>query len=236
MTNWVPRYGPALRSIVLAVLLVVAAVAATWAVLRTGPDEGLSQPGASSGDPLRVAVIGDSFSAGVNNSVVWTDILSDNPALSIANVARAGSGYVGGAGTNGTFAQQVNLALAAKPQVIVVFGGIYDLGKSSDLISQSATDLLNDLHLRAPNARIVTIGPIWHQHPPADAVVDVNRAIARAAEQTHTEYIDLLNANWLDDPVLLAPDQNSPNDAGQRILAAQLGDLLQPHLTARGPE
>ena len=235
MTNRIARYGPVIGSIVLAVLLVLASVAATSAVLRNDSDSGQQLRAISGSDPLRVAVIGDSLSAGVNNTVVWTDLLADDPALSFSNVARIGSGYVGGAGTSGTFAQQVKLALASKPQVIVVFGGIYDLGKSSDLIAQSATDLLNELHSKAPNARIVTVGPISPQQPPAVAVADVNRAIAQAAELTHTEYVDLLNATWLADGALLQADGN-PNDAGQEVLAGQLGELLHSHLTAGGQQ
>jgi lysophospholipase L1-like esterase len=235
VTKRVPRYGPVLGSIVLAVLLVLASIAATSAVLRTDSESSQQFRSISGGDPLRVAVIGDSLSAGVNNTIVWTDVMADDPALSVSNVARVGSGYVGGVGTSGTFAQQVKLALASKPKVIVVFGGIYDLGKSFDLIAQSATDLLNDLHSKAPNARIVTVGPISAQQPPAIAVADVNRAIALAAESTHTEYINVVDATWMANRALLQADGN-PNDAGQKVLAAQLGKLLHSRLTEGGQE
>lgn len=217
------RFGnwTALVTVALALLLVVATVTATLA-LRPASKIVLASPDQT----VRVAVLGDSYTSGLNNTVVWPSLLAATTDLAFSNVAFPGAGYVGGVGESGPFAEQVERALASKPDVIVVFGGINDVGKSDDLVTQSAIDLFAQLTRRAPNANLLVLGPIWHEPNLPESFFRLDDAIAKAAAASDYPYTSLIREDWLEGAGLIQADQIHPTDAGQVILERNLGPVL----------
>jgi hypothetical protein len=175
--------------------------------------------------PVRVSVIGDSYSAGSNNDVVWPSLVAAGSPLSISNVAVADASYAGGAGQSGRFADQIDMALASKPDVIVVFGGLGDAGLPDEQITQSAIDLFAELVRRAPGVKLVVFGPIWHTDPVPDVFLALDADIASAARTTHTTYIPLIRDKWLMADGLMQGDV-APTDEGQSVLARKLNPVL----------
>lgn len=218
-------------TLLVAVLLVAASVSVTYVVTRQPPAE---QP-TSSDRGIHISLIGDSYSSGLNNTVIWPDLVADGSPLAISNFALPGSGYVGGAGESGPFGNQLERAVAAKPDVIVVFGGINDVGKTPELIQQAATDLFGELSRRAPESRVVALGPLWHDIPPPEAAVVINDAVARAATEARVPFVRLIDEDWLVGDGLIQPDDIHPTDAGQEVMARELGPLLQRELRRTGP-
>jgi GDSL-like Lipase/Acylhydrolase family len=225
MKNWLISRKSVVGSTALAVLLVVATATATM-VLTNGKAEPVSPP---ADGPLRVAVIGDSYSAGSGNDVIWPALVAAGSPMSISNVAVADASYAGGAGQSGPFAQQIDKALASKPAVIVVFGGLGDAGLPDQQITQSATDLFAELIRRAPNAKLVAFGPIWHENPVPDVFKTLDADIAVAARTTHTAYVPLIGEKWLIGDGLMQGD-SAPTDEGQLVLARKLNPLLLEHI------
>ncbi|MEH3141604.1 MAG: SGNH/GDSL hydrolase family protein [Mycobacterium kyogaense] len=211
----------------LALLLVAATASATVVLTRSG---GVSASVPADG-PLRIAVIGDSYSAGSDNDVTWPSLVAAASSLSISDVAVAGSSYAGRAGQSGRFSDQVDKALASKPDVIVVFGGVGDVALPDQQITQSAVDLFAELSRRAPDSELVVFGPIWHQHPVPDVFVTLDSAIAKAAKTTHTTYLSLIREKWLAADGLMRRNV-APTDEGQSVLAQQLRPLLREQIRA----
>jgi hypothetical protein len=207
----------------LAVLLVAATATATIVLTDHASEMAASAPN----DAVRVSVIGDSYSSGSgNNNMVWPSLVAAGSQLSISNEAFPGTGYVAGAGHNGPFAAQLDKALASKPAVIVVFGGMSDPAQSDNLITQSATDLFLELTRRAPTVKLMVLGPISHTYPVPEPFVRLNTAVASAADATHTTYIPLIQEKWLVGDGLIQGDGFTPTDEGQSVLARQLGPIL----------
>lgn len=232
MRNRILARKSQIATVLVALLLVAATALATLALTRPTPGTNI----AASDDVVRVAVIGDSYSSGLRNRIVWPTLVADSSALSISNVAIPGAGYVGGAGESGPFTTQTEKALASKPDVIVVFGGINDVGKSKELITQSATDLFGELARRAPTAKLVVLGPLWHEDTPPQPVVAIDVAVAAAAEATRVDYVRLIDEKWLVGEGLIQDDGVHPTDEGQSTMARALGALLQRQIRQQGGE
>lgn len=221
MRNWLFSRKSLAGSAALAVLLVVTTATATM-VLTSKKTEPVPPPPSG---PLRVAVIGDSYSAGSGNDVTWPALMAAGSPLSISDVAVADASYAGGAGQSGPFAQQIDKALASKPGVIVVFGGLGDAGLPNQQITQSATDLFAELIRRAPNVKLIVLGPIWHDDPVPDVFKTLDADIAAAARTTHTSYVPLIAEKWLIGDGLMQGD-SAPTDEGQSVLATRLNSIL----------
>ncbi|WP_255506662.1 SGNH/GDSL hydrolase family protein [Mycolicibacterium sp. 018/SC-01/001] len=221
MMWWCSSWRSVIGAVALSLLLVAATASATVVLTSRG---GQSAPIPADG-PLRISVIGDSYSAGSDNDVTWPSLIAAASPLSISNVAVAGSSYAGRAGQSGRFADQVDKALASKPDMIVVFGGIGDVTLPAQQITQSAVDLFTELSRRAPDAALVVFGPIWHQHPVPDVFMTLDSDIAEAANITHTRYVPLIGQTWLTADGLMRRNV-APTDEGQSVLAQRLGTVL----------
>jgi lysophospholipase L1-like esterase len=224
------KWKPQLATLIVAILLVAATVLVTLAVARPKP----AAPVAACDHTLRVAVIGDSYSAGLHNGIVWPSLVAGSSKLSISNVALPGSGYVGGIGETPPFAGQADKALASKPDIIIVFGGLNDVGLSTDLITSAATGLFTNLITRAPGAKLIVFGPIWHDDPAPPSALEIDSAVAAAANAAHATYVRLIDEKWLVGEGLIQDDGIDPTDQGQTTLARELGPLIQRQIRQQG--
>jgi hypothetical protein len=213
-------------SVVLSVLLVAATVTTTVAVMNR-----TRQPLAAPDGLVRISVVGDSYSAGSDNNVVWPTLLAGTSALSVSLVAVRDASYAGGAGHSGRFADQVDKALASKPSTIVVFGGLGDAGLPNAQITQSAIDLFAELIRRAPATKLVVFGPIWHTRPVPEVFTTLDAALGEAARVTFTTYISLIEQDWLVGDGMMQGDV-APTDKGQSVLARKLNPILLEQVEA----
>ncbi|MGV9800978.1 SGNH/GDSL hydrolase family protein [Mycobacterium sp. NPDC003449] len=220
MKNRFTGRTPWLGAVVLSLLLVAATATTTVAVTHRTP-----QPLPPPAGLVRVSVIGDSYSAGSDNDVVWPTLIAATSPLSISVVAVRDASYAGGAGQSGRFAEQIDKALASKPAVLIVFGGLGDAGLPDDQITQSAVDLFAELARRAPTTKVVVFGPIWHVQPAPDVFVALDADIEEAARLTHTTYVSLIRKDWLAADGMMQGDV-APTDEGQSVLADRLNRLL----------
>lgn len=221
-----------LATALVALLLVAATALVTVLVTERQPVDTI----VTADQNTRVAVIGDSYSSGSDNAVVWPSLVAQSSALSMVNFAIPGAGYVGGTGESGPFSNQLDRAVAAKPDVVVVFGGINDVGKSVELIRQAATDLLAELVRRLPASQVIVLGPLWHEEPPPEAALLIDGAVSAAADEANTPYVRLIDEKWLVPPGLVQADGIHPTDMGQSAMAREIGPILQREIRQPGKE
>ncbi|SFA48975.1 Lysophospholipase L1 [Rhodococcoides kroppenstedtii] len=182
---------------------------------------------AATASPERVAVLGDSFSSGSGNDVVWPEVLADEHGFDLINVSLGGAGYVAGDDEWGTFGDEVDDAVAADPDVVLVVGSENDVDEDPTEVYEAALTLFARLHAGAPAAEVVAVGPIWSGDVPVPAELrDVDSAVEAAALASNVDYVDTLDAGWLADPAIIQDDGDHPTDAGQFLLADAIDDAV----------
>lgn len=217
------RLGRPAANAAVVVVLIAAVALGVAAVVR---DDGPTPTVTAVDMPLRISVVGDSYSTGLPDAVVWPTLAAESTGWSIDNVSIFSAGYVATDG-NGTFADQIDAALANKPDVILVVGGINDVGKPPELITQRAIDTLGELARRAPSAKLVVMGPIWHQIPVPEAAAVIDDSVGAAAAMLRLPYLSVVGEDWLVPEGLIQEDGIHPTEAGQRVLAQQIVASLE---------
>ncbi|WP_433802230.1 SGNH/GDSL hydrolase family protein [Actinomycetospora sp. CA-084318] len=179
-----------------------------------------------------VAVIGDSFTTGTaqggTGAANWVSLLAASRDWAVTSTAIGGTGYVAAPpGTAPYEPAQLDAALAAGPRLVVVEGSRNDASSPPDRVGAAATALYRDLRARAPQARLVVIGPIWSdgtQPAPVRAIRDAVRDAATAAGAT---WIDPVADGWFARPAgLIGADGIHPTDAGHRLMAERVDAAL----------
>ncbi|MGW5072978.1 SGNH/GDSL hydrolase family protein [Rhodococcus sp. NPDC004095] len=209
--------------------IVAAAAAATGLVLVSALVTAalVSEHGRASAVPdrLRVAVVGDSYSAGVQNRVVWPTLMAEHTGWEVSNFALPGTGYVADGAGGQAFTYQVDRARAAAPDVIVIFGGLEDAGlPETESIGVGAVDAINKITLGGERALI--IGPPWYQSPAPDAVTRVSDAVGEVARTAGAPYLDASNPPLLTTDLMQA-DLSWPSDDGQAALADRIAAWIR---------
>lgn len=206
--------------------LVVALVSALVAAAVTAAAILLIQRSAPRPEPsVTVAVVGDAYAAGRLNRVVWPTLLAQRTGWSVANFALPGSGFAADGPGGYAFTWQVDRALAARPDTVLLVGGIDDGGYlGTGNITQSAVDAIHKV-IRA-GKRVLVIGPTWFDQSVPPTVSGVNAEIRTAAEETRVPFLDALDPPWLT-PELMLADRSGPNDDGQSVIADKVAAWLR---------
>ena len=216
--------GSALRRLLTSRALVIAVISGILAAAATAAAFVLTRPKPQIAS-VDIAVVGDSYTAGRLNKVVWPTLLAQRTGWSVANFARPGTGFAAdGAGAQ-AFTWQVDRALAARPHTVLIIGG-YDDGRfvGTGNIEQSAVDGINKV-IRA-GKQVLVVGPTWFEVPVPPTVAAVSGEIRTAAEHSGTPFLNALNPPWLT-PAQMLPDRSGPNDDGQSVIADKMAAWLR---------
>jgi lysophospholipase L1-like esterase len=189
----------------------------------------------------RVAVIGDSYTAGTDEGGLgpksWTarawQTLAERGVRIAPDVAAEGRAGYGVPGDHGSiFEDLTSRAVKADDALVVFFGSRNDQDVDPQLLAGKARDTFDLARVLAPSARFLVIGPPW---PTADVpqpilvIRDVLNAAARAAGAA---FVDPIGDRWfVDRPDLIAPDGVHPNDAGHQYLADKIAPLIGMQLS-----
>jgi lysophospholipase L1-like esterase len=177
-------------------------------------------------DEATVVVLGDSFSAQSPASAgpEWTQLLGDSLGWEIITEAVEASGYVS-RGEGKRFGGRVPDVLAHSPDVIIVAGGVGDLGTySTDRIARAAENVVARLVKRAPAARIVVVSPFSNGEP-GRLTEELSSSLEQIAEDHDVVYVDA--TDWLTrSRVFFDADPDHPNDRGQTAIANRMTQVL----------
>ena len=172
----------------------------------------------------RLAVIGDSYSAGANNKVKWPTLLAKSRGWYVNNVASGGTGYVADPETS--FPTKGGQATEKDPDIVIVAGSRNDQYAPRAAVYAAATGLYAELKEKAPQAQIVVIGPMWDSSAPTPGVIEANIATRDAAAAAGLPFLDALAGNWLADRSLVQADNTHPTDDGQRVIFERIDEFV----------
>ena len=218
------RLSPSRRMVVIAVISAVLAAAVTAAAFL------LNRP-----EPARtgvdIAVVGDSYTAGRLNRVVWPTLMAQRTGWSVANFALPGTGFAADGAGGQAFTWQIDRALAARPKTVLIMGGNED-GRfaGTGKIGQTAVDGFNKA-IRA-GTQVLVVGPTWYESPAPPTVATVADEIRAVAESSRIPFLSALDAPkmnipaWLT-PAQMLPDRSGPNDDGQSVIADRVAAWLR---------
>ena len=175
--------------------------------------------------PLTVAVVGDQYTAGIQNRQVWPTLMAQRTGWSVANFALPDAGFAAdGRGGHG-FTYQVDRAQGANPQIVVIVGSIADSQfNDTSPISVGALDAINKI--KVGGQRALVVGPTWYETPVRNSVRRVSDAVREVAEEAGVPYLDALNPPWLTKDQM-RPDLNGPTDEGQSVIADKITAWLR---------
>jgi lysophospholipase L1-like esterase len=175
--------------------------------------------------PLTIAVVGDAYTAGSNNRVVWPTMLAQRTGWSVANFALPGAGFAADGLGGQAFAFQVDRAQGANPQIIVMVAGVSDQAfAGSGYVGQGAVDAINKIKLSG--LRALVVGPTWYETPVPPEVTSVSDEIHKAADDAGAPFLDALDPPWLT-PDQMQPDFTGPTDEGQSVIADKVAAWLR---------
>jgi lysophospholipase L1-like esterase len=175
--------------------------------------------------PPSIAVVGDSYTAGTQNRVVWPTLLAQRTGWPVSNFALPGAGYVADGLGGHAFTYQIDRAQGARPRIILIVGGIADSGLGDmGPVTVGAVDAINKITLGGQRALVV--GPTWYETPVPASVTRVADAVRKVAEQAGVPYLDALDPPWLTRDQMQS-DLSGPTDGGQSVIADKIAAWLR---------
>ena len=206
--------------VVVAAIALVGVLATASAFLKTrAPKEPKPSWGVS------IAVVGDSYTAGSNNRVVWPTLLAKRSGWSVANFALPGAGFAADGHGGHAFSYQVERAQEAHPRTILIMSGMADEGfAGAGDVRFGAIDAINKISLNGERA--IVIGPMWYQAPVPASVASVSDEIRKVADDAGVPYLDALDPPWLTTDQM-QPDMRGPTDEGQSVIADKVAAWLR---------
>jgi hypothetical protein len=175
--------------------------------------------------PISIAIVGDSYTAGVQNKMVWPTLLAQRTGWSVANFALPEAGYVADGRGGYAFTYQVDRALQMRPDAIVIVGGLADtrLGDTGS-IAVGAIDAINKI--KVGGKRAFVIGPTWYEEPVPDSVTQVSLAVQTMADEADVPFLNALDPPWLTRDYMRF-DESAPTDQGQSLFADKVAAWLR---------
>jgi acyl-CoA thioesterase I len=201
-------------------------------------DAGARVPLASTPSPVprrstapMVMIIGDSFTVGSGPVQGWDSYAAQTARTlgwQLVTAGASGTGFVNPGPVGRTFEMSFDKELSWRPPpgLLIISGGHNDRQVSPGTVHQAVERLLELARRRWPETKIVVIGPIWMAKAP-DWSYQVRDAIAVAAEEAKTPFLDPLGRSWGSGTIL--PDGVHPTYAGHTKIAHWLVDALHKY-------
>lgn len=229
-------------------LLAVAAIVIAFLALTQREDGVSASPGPSATAPQasrpavpNIDIIGDSYVAGSDQggygAANWTKIVgsrfyADSSPVDMNVIAHPGSGYIVRGNEKVTFAEAATTSLRSTTNLVLVFGSRNDGKQDPATMTAAATELYTKIRERAPQAKLVVVGPAWVNENVPDFIVTDSKAISVAASAAGVAFVDPLTEGWFfgADAKYIGADGVHPTDAGHQYLAEKMYTLISTNL------
>lgn len=194
----------------------------------------------------RMIVLGDSYTDGANGiSTTQTfpsDLMNYYVNLDVWPSGSGGTGYI--ANSDGNYvnfqARVQSDVISNNPDIVMVAGGINDLGYPSNQLYAAASELYATLTEALPSSTILVVGPWWPRSIPVDTnEIAGSEAIEAAANAAGLPFIQPAGNNpnpWItgyysvpgsgNAPIFIGSDGTHPTVAGHAFLAANLAPFV----------
>ena len=181
--------------------------------------------------PPTAIFVGDSDTVGaslpsdqVNNR--WPTLVSQSLGWREVNAGCDGSGYTRiGIDCSTTYRESVDRVLDEDPDVIVVSGGISDLGATLGEIEAAVHGTFVTLRDTFPDATIYAVGAVAVDPTTTHSVTDLNRIVAEQSAKVDAVYVDL-GEPLAGRPDLLAAGGQHPNADGHAVIAELTANVI----------
>ena len=178
----------------------------------------------------RILVLGDSLSAGfgLRSSQAWPAVITEKLrdaglSFEVTNASQSGGTTAGGL-------QRLPAHLKRKVDIFILELGINDAFRGV-LIAQIRNNLqtvIDRVKDRNPNVRVIIAGMQLPNYSADDYVFAFGQIYADLAAKNNTALIPYFLQGVSGDRSLNQPDHVHPNAAGQRILAENVWQVLEP--------
>jgi lysophospholipase L1-like esterase len=177
-----------------------------------------------------VTFVGDSWTAafGSQSGRGYAEPAAERAGWASHVLGISGTGYLQGA-PGRHFAGRIGRAAGTDADVVVVQGSLNDDRSDPSELEPAARATLSDLESAVgPDTVVLVIGASHTPGTDRAAIERINDAIGSAAEAVGVRFVDPAEENWNDpaDPTIWA-DPIHPNDAGYRLIADHVSDLLE---------
>lgn len=187
--------------------------------------------------PVKVAVIGDSYTGGSGvggvgvrgwPALTWEKLRKEGIPVAPVVGALPGSGYVHrGSQGGGVFGEQVPKLVTADTRLVVFFNGVNDVNEAVDEVHAAALSDFQAAKQIAPQAKLLVIGPAWPNSARPSNLLALRDTIKDAATEAGATWVDPVAEGWFTDtPQLIGEDGVHPTDDGHTYLA----DRIEPHI------
>lgn len=181
---------------------------------------------------VTMVAIGDAYTSGSSYGGVgakgWVAEVGTAMGWRTVNLSAPGDGYAA-KGTDGqTFADKIDRAITADPQVVIVWGARNDIPESLSKVTTAVHDTFATIHQRLPNAVVVIIGPSYQTGNAPKSYTSVRDVEKAAAQAQGFAFVDPIAENWFGGKGLMNSDNVHPTDLG----FAHMSDRLESDLTA----
>lgn len=180
--------------------------------------------------PLTLAVVGDSYSAGRNNQVVWPTLLAQRTGWAVANFALPNAGFAADGQGAQAFSYQIERAAQVYPQAIVIMSGAADAEEAdTGAVADGVKDAIDRVKLGGELGLIV--GPTWYEEPVPEAIRTTSDEIHKAADDAQVPFLSALDPPWLTVDQMQA-DLRGVTDDGQSVIADKVAAWLRAEVKA----
>lgn len=184
-----------------------------------------------------VLFVGDSWTAGYGASdpeaTGFVPLVTEDLSLTPEVLSVSGAGYAHVSPTGKTIPTTIEQTTAA-PNLIVVMAGVNDAGEPKPAVSKGAADTIHALQVMHPEAQVLVLGPMPPSEKSVAGMTAVGETVRYQAALYGVRYVDTIGEAWL--PVdqlgaLIDPAKEfHPNDAGHRLIADHLTEIIGPML------
>jgi lysophospholipase L1-like esterase len=139
-----------------------------------------------------------------------------------------GTGYLQGA-PDDTFGRRIASAARTGADVVIVQGSLNEQRSDLSELESAARHTLSDLQAAVgPETVVLAVGASYTPGTDPGTIDRINDAIGSAAGTVGVRFVDPAGENWNDpaDPTIWA-DPDHPNDAGYRLIADHVAELLE---------
>ncbi len=200
-------------------------------------------PASHAAESARIAVIGDSYTAGSGDGgsgprawpqLAWQLLARQGVQVDADVAAEGGAGY-GQRGNRGNIFEDLTAqAVRHNDALVVFFGSRNDQPVDPQRFTGFASETLHLARYAAPAAKFLVIGPPWTTANPPAAVLKIRDSLRDQAAQIGALFIDPIADGWfVGRPDLIGQDGVHPNDAGHAYLADKIAPLIFEQLTIK---
>lgn len=187
-------------------------------------------------EPVRhVVVVGDSLSTGLGTSAkdAWPSLINDSPLaksmnVEISNESQNSSGFLSVGSKNSTFITQTEEGVTQDTSMVLFFGSENDRDQDLQELESAVGETLAIAKQKAPNAKLVMVGPPAYITNPEPNRLAVRDALKNAAQGAAVEFVDPIAEGWIFNDVdrLVGPDGVHPSVEGQQDLQEKMRGLI----------